>query len=230
MIIVADKNDRTDSVYHTLLKHINSKYPIVIVSWVEDFVFNDALLDVKDYALVCFCEYGWNYTIEDSHIWGSNTNKNGYGDGRYKGAEWDKFDNWVKQNPFKLMLKRELLKKDVTDKIKPIEYPYSGDLWHTQLRPDFNNRPINVFQSWGRSNENRIRIHGEIWLHAFHKGFQPCDNIYLFNEYMHHERNGEKWVTLWIPHYASPKVINNPKPMITKMDVSFIFLFYILNL
>lgn len=198
MIIVSDKNGRTDSAYHTF-KDIKSKYPIVIVSWVEDFVFNDALLDIKDYVLICFCEYGWNYEIKDSHIWGKNTEQL---TDRYVGEEWQKFDNWVKQNPFKLLLKRELLKKDVTDNIKPIEYPYSGDLWHTELRKAFNNRPINVFQYWGRSNEHRIRIHGEIWLHGYKKGFQPCDNIYYFNHYMHHEQNNEKWITLWIPHYA----------------------------
>lgn len=201
MLITADKNGRADSVYHTLINKLNSKYPIVLVNWVEDFIFNDELLRVKDYILICFCEYGWNYTITDSHVWGSNTDKNGYGDGRYKGTEWDKFDNWVRDNPFKVMFKRELLAKDVTDKIRPIEYPCITDLQPTQTKAEYDNRPVSVFQSWGRSNENRLRIHGEIWIHAYNKGFQPCDNIYYINHYMHNE-HGEKWITLWIPHYA----------------------------
>ncbi len=190
-IITADKQGRADSIYHSLVKHLNSKLPIVMVNWVEDFVFNDELLKLKDYVLCCMCEYGWNYTIKDSHIWGKNTDKNGYGDGRYRGTEWDKFDNWVKKNPFKIMFKRELLKKDVTDKIKPIEYTTTANMYHVQSKEEFDNRPVSVNQFWGRSNEVRIRIHGEIWIHAFHKGFQPCDNLYYINNYLNEEK-GDK--------------------------------------
>lgn len=202
MIYTADKNGQADSIYHSLNERLNVKYPVVLVNWCENFVFNDALLGLKDYALLCMCEYGWNYEIKDSHIWGSNTDKNGYGDGRYGSGEWDKFDAWVKANPFKIMLKREMLAKDVTDNIKPLEYPcVVNAIWPTQTESEFNSRPINVFQSWGRSNEERLRIHSEIWLHAYHKGFQPCDNLYYINQYLNEER-GEKWITLWIPHWA----------------------------
>lgn len=201
MIYTADKNGVTDGSMFNFCQKINSKYPIVIVSWVENFVFNDALLGLKDYCLVCMCEYGWNYEVVDSHIWGTNTNSNGYGDGRYSGSEWTKFDNWVKENPYKIMLKRELLKKDVSPTVQPIEYPCVVNEYPTQTESEFNSRPINVFQYWGRSNEERLRIHSEVWLHAYKKGFQPCDNIYYINHYLNEER-GEKWITLWIPHYA----------------------------
>ena len=201
MIITADKNGQADSVYHSFNGRLNVKYPLVLVNWCENFVFNDALLELKEYALLCMCEYGWNYEITESHIWGTNTDKNGYGDGRYKGEEWDKFDNWVKASPFKIMLKRELLAKDVTPTIQPLEYPCVVREWITQTESEFNSRPINAFQYWGRSNEERLRIHSEIWLHSYNKGFQPCDNIYYINHYLN-EEHGEKWVTLWIPHYA----------------------------
>lgn len=204
-IITADKNGVTDSAYHTFNGKIDSKYPIVIVSWVENFVFNDALLGVKDYVLLCMCEYGWNFEIKDSHIWGSNTDKNGYGDGRYKGEEWDKFDNWVKENPFKIMLKRELLKKDVSPTVQPIEYPCVVPEWDIQTENEFNSRPVSVNQYWGRSNEERLRIHSEIWLHSYIKGFQVCDNMYYINHYLQ-EEHGEKWITLWIPHYARVEI------------------------
>jgi hypothetical protein len=197
-IIVADKGDRTDSVYHTYNGRLNPKYPIVLVSWVEDYVFNDALLELKDYVLLCMCEYGWDKEITYSHIWGVNT---GTGYGSYRGEEWLKFDNWVKNNPPKLMLKRELLKKDVSDKVQPIEYPTIVNEIPMQTEEEFNSRPINVFQYWGRSNEERIRIHSEIWLHGYNKGFQPCDNLYYINQYLSQE-SGEKWISLWIPHWA----------------------------
>lgn len=196
MIIIADKKERTDSAYHTLIRNIEG-VNIVVVSWVEDFIFNDALLGVKDYVLICFCEYGWNYKITDSHIWGKNKD----GSGRYSGGDWDKFDEWVKNNPPLMMFKRELLKKDVSDRVKPIEYPnVVEEDYPTNTKEQFNGRPVSVFQYWGRSNECRLRIHGEIWLHAYKKGFQVCDNIYYVPKYINEEQ-GEKWITLWIPHY-----------------------------
>src|SRR5688572_11510908 len=107
-----------------MLQRVNSPIPIVLVAWTEDFVFNDALLNVKDFILCCFAEYGWNFPIVDSHIWGENKIEH-----RYIGAEWEKFDNWIKSNPPRLIFKRELLKKDVTDKILPIEYPCLIPRW-----------------------------------------------------------------------------------------------------
>jgi len=203
MIIVANKTGEVDSAYHSLVKHINSKYPIVMVSWSENFVFNDALLGLKDYVLICFCEYGWDFKIIDTHIWGKNSEQFK----RYYQSDWIKFDNWVKENPPKILFKRELLKKDVSETVKPIEYPCILPICNIQTRGEFNNRPINVFQYWGRSNENRIRIHGEIWKHAFEKGFQPCDNIYYINNYLAEEK-GEKWITLWMPHWARVEMSN----------------------
>lgn len=76
-VIVADKNQTTDAAYHTLVKHINSKYPIVMVNWVENFEFNPALVGVKDFILICYCEYGWDWDLQKSgtHIWGVNSKK-----------------------------------------------------------------------------------------------------------------------------------------------------------
>jgi len=148
MIIIANKTGEIDSAYHTLVKHISCDLPIVMVSWSENFVFDDTLLTIKDYVLVCFCEYGWDFEISHTHVWGNNSRKFL----RYYTGDWVKFDNWVSDNPPKLLLKRELLKKDVSDNIRPIEYPRVIDLWPIQTREEFNARPINVFQYWGRSH------------------------------------------------------------------------------
>lgn len=197
MVIIADKHDRKDAAYDTLVKFIDCKFPIVMVNWVDGFVFNDALLKIKNYVLVCYSEYGWNYKITESHIWGVNKDLSG----RYIGEEWDRFNKWVKENPPKIIFKRELLKKDVTERVKPIDYPCTIPAYPMQLEDDFNSRSVNVFNFWGRSNECRIRLQGEIWLHGFKKGFQVCDNVYYVNDYLKQE-SGEKWVTLWIPHWA----------------------------
>lgn len=198
MIITADKNRVTDAAYHTLNTIAYNK-PVVIVSWVENFVFNDALLGLKDYVLICYSEYGYDWDMEKSgsHIWGENSDKFP----RYYTGDWVKFDNWVKDNPPKLMLIRELLQRDVTDTIKPIEYFSNVIEYELHTEEGFNSRPINVYQYWGRSNEERIRIHAEIWQYAYYKGFQPCDNLYYINNYIKEEQ-GQKWISLWIPHYA----------------------------
>lgn len=198
-VIIANATGEIDSSYHTLVRHIGSPIPIVMVSWSENFVFNEALLGIKDYVLCCFSEYGWNFdlTKTGSHIWGVNSERFE----RYYHGDWIKFDNWVKENPPKVILKRELLKRDVTETTLPIEYPCLIRSYRVVSKDEFDNRAVNVLSYWGRSNECRMRIHGEIWLHAFNKGFQPCDNLYYLNKYLVEER-GEKWVSMWIPHWA----------------------------
>ena len=96
MVILADKNGSVDSAFHTLVRHISSSIPIVMVSWVENFAFNDELLNIKDYILICFCEYGYDWDLEKSgsHIWGQNSENFP----RYYNGDWIKFDNWVKEN------------------------------------------------------------------------------------------------------------------------------------
>src|SRR5436190_1060159 len=182
-IYIADANGTTDSAFHTLVKHVNSPIPIVMVSWAENFVFNEKLLELKDYVLVCFCEYGWDVHLTDTHIWGVNSEKFV----RYYTGDWKKFDRWVKGNPPKLLFKRELLKKDVSDTVKSIEYPCLIDEWRVEPKEIFEQRPLNVFQYWGRSNEHRMRIHGQIWLNAYKRGFQVCDNIYFISKYLQEE-------------------------------------------
>jgi hypothetical protein len=197
IVFTADKKGTTDGSAYSVMQNVSSKLPIVMVSWVGDFVFNDALLGIKDYALADFMEYGWNVELTDTHIWGKNTAD--FGD-KFSSDEWRKFDDWVAKNPPKITFKRELLKKDVTENLVPIEYPCLVLPPDVQSKEDFNNRPLSTFQYWGRSNENRLRIHGEIWHHASRKGFSVCDNIYYLNGFLQNE-SGEKWVSLWIPHY-----------------------------
>lgn len=204
MVILADKNGGYDGLAHSLFEKVKTDLPIVLVNWIEGYVFNERLLGIKDYVLACFCEYGWNVEIKESHIWGINTSL--FLD-RFRGEEWVKFDDWVKNNPPKMLFKRELLKKDVTKTVLPVEYPSVSNRYPIQSAEEFNNRPINVFQYWGRSNECRLRIQGEIWLEGFKKGFQVCDNVYYVQEYLKQEP-GEKWVTLWIPHWARIDMTN----------------------
>ena len=196
MIHIADRNGNVDSVYNTLLRFIDSsKIDIVVVSYSDGFVFNDELLKLKkhEFIIIDFIEMGWNYNWANHSL--DNYHK------RFSGDEWKKFHEWVDGKPL-ACFKRELdLPTSTIEGYYPIEYPCLIPPYPIQTREEFNARPINVFQYWGRSNENRLRIHGEIWLHSYKKGFQVCDNLYYINQYLQEER-GEKWISLWIPHYA----------------------------
>ena len=202
-LVLASRTGAADGVYHTLIGHIKSKCDIVLVNWCENFLFNEELLMLKDYVLIDFCEYGYDHVFTETHIWGINSKKFP----RYYNNDWVKFDNWVKGNPPKLILKREFIKDDFAINyshnvvsIKPIEYPCTVWNWELDTEEKFNNRPLSCFQYWGRSNENRLRIHGNIWHHATKKGFSVCDNLFFIERFILEEK-GEKWVTLWIPHY-----------------------------
>lgn len=197
-VIVADRRNVTDGSAAQFLEQVKSNIPIVLVAWSHNFKFNyDAVKDLKDYCLVCYCEYGWDVSFEESHIWGVNSEKFP----RYYTGDWVRFDDWVKANPPKLFLKRELLKKDVTDKIKPIEYPARYAAQGIPTREQFNGRPIQAMMYWGRSNERRLSIHGGIWLNARRKGYSVLDNIYYFDNFMLKE-DGIKWATFHIPYYS----------------------------
>lgn len=205
MIYIADKNGVVDSIYHTLIKYINTKYDIILSSWVENFQFNPELLDIKDYILFSFEEYGWDWDLNKSgsHIWGVNSENFP----RYYNGDWVKFDNWVKENPPLLIFKRELLKRDESEKVLPIDYPCNIPAYPISRKEEFNARPISVMNYWGRSHEARVRLHGNIWKHASKRGYSVCDNIYHFDQFMLNEK-GEKWVSLWMPHYARIDISN----------------------
>jgi hypothetical protein len=201
-VIVANANPTCDGTAYAVMNRVNSPIPIVLVSRADDFKFNESLLALSGtpYVLVDFIEFGWATSIEKTgtHIWGENTQQFDF----LQTDEWAKFDEWVAFNPPLVTFKRELLSRDVTDALVPIEYPRMVETdYPIDTKEVFNARPISAFQYWGRSNENRLRIHGEIWVHAYKKGFSVCDNIYFYNDFMHNER-GEKWVTLWMPHWS----------------------------
>jgi len=195
MIYIADKGQNVDSAYHTLVKHIPTDIPIVMVSYSDGFVFNQELLSLKahEFILVDFIEMGWNYD------WANHTIENYHN--RFKGDEWKKFHDWAYGKPL-LCFKRELREDEATlPGYHPIEYPCLTSPWPIDTKEQFDSRPLDYFQYWGRSNECRIRIQGELWLHSFRKGYQLCDNLYYVSEYLRKE-SGRRAVSLWVPHWA----------------------------
>jgi len=199
MVITPDLS-RTDGVANRLCEMINTTLPILLISRVEEIKFNEQVLSLqgKDYVIVDFIECGWDVEMNDTLIVGKNTDqfKFLYGDG------WVRLHDFVKNNPPKVYFKRELLAKDKTDKILPIEYPNWQPDYTLDTREQFNSRPIAMFNYWGRSHESRLMFHGEVWKNAARKGYAVCDNIYYFNSFMADEKNPMKFITLNIPHYS----------------------------
>ena len=197
MIIVADKKQNTDGVAHKMLSYVESKIPIVLMSRTARFKFNEELKKLDKYILVEFSEMGWDWKFGDTHVWGSNTEKFP----QFQGEEYKKFDEWVAQNPPLLTFARELLQKDVSEKLIPVDYP----CWYEPTAIDdkraFDGRPVSAFYFWGRSHEARLRLHGNMWIKASQRGFSVCDNLNYFEKFVF-EEEGRKIVSLWIPHYG----------------------------
>lgn len=205
MLIVANATGETDGPAHSFLSRVNSSIPIVLISKANKFVFNQELLKLEDWVCVDFVEMGWNFNWErGTHLFGKNTDQ--FQD-VYLGEEWKKFDAFVKSNPPALYFKRELLKRDVSDAIKPIEYPSLVQEIPIQIKEAFNARPICGAYYFGRSHELRLKIHSDIWAGAIKYGYSVCDNIYYFNGFMENEY-GKKYVSMHIPHYSRHPIEN----------------------
>lgn len=197
MVYLANAIAETDGSAHQMLLNVGSKLPIVLVSRPNKFVFNEQLLSLSEYCLVDFCEYGHDVEIADTHFFGKNTDER-----FFSGDEWKRFDEWVANNPPKLVIKRELLKKDTTDTIIPIEYAAWFEPPQVVSRDAFYKRPLSVFYSWGYSSEKRRLLQGEIWSEAHKYGYMVCDNLYYLNKFVEHESNPNKWVSAHIPWFS----------------------------
>lgn len=83
------------------------------------------------------------------------------------GASWQRFDAWVgarqRAGQVKLYFSRELLKGDVSDTLKPIEFPAYIDIPPVQTKEQFDARLLDVFFNWGYSHPSRPRLHADIF-------------------------------------------------------------------
>jgi hypothetical protein len=199
MIVSPCKSGNIDPVVYSLLRGVDSKLPIVPITRLENYEFNPALLNIGRYVLVDFCEYDWVWDMETTHIFGKNTEK--FKD-KFIGEQWGRFDNFVKENPPVLYFKRELVSKDATETLLPIEYPCWHKVPEPQTKEQFNKRTLDVFYAWGLSHEERKRLHGEVWVYSGRYGYIVCDNILTLDNFIKHEQNPQKWLTVNVPWYS----------------------------
>jgi hypothetical protein len=199
MIITAD-TQRCDTPALEMLRRVNTDVPILLISRSEELNFNEEILSLagKKYVVADFIEAGWNAELTETLIVGENTHDFDY---TQKGG-WSRLHDFMVENKPALYFKRELLAKDKTETILPIEYPNWQADYHLQLREDFEKRPIAALNYWGRSHEARLLLQGDIWRYAAKKGGAVCDNIYHLNGFLQHDTNPLKFVTLNIEHYS----------------------------
>lgn len=202
-VIIANRTGEVDSAYHTLVQHIKSPVPIVMVSYSDNFVFNEELLTLKpkEFLVIDFIEMGWDYdwskhSLESYHK-------------RFKGEEWKKYHDWAYGSEPLLCFKREL---DIpTSKVAgyyPIEYPAMVQPKEVQAEEYFNKRPINGCYYFGRSHESRLLLHASIWGGATKYGYSVCDNPYQMfgnpkenlGNFLENEK-GKKYVSMHLPHW-----------------------------
>ncbi len=201
MVISADKEGRIDPVWYSLLKEVGTDIPIVPITKLENYQFNDELYRLGKWILCCGVEYGWDHSFENTgtHFWGVNTFISDFG---LKGEEWQKFDKFISNNPPVIVFKRELMQGNCPLNYYPINYPCWYDIPEIQTKDQFDSRPLQANFIWGLSHEYRKNLHGEIWQRAGEFGYVVCDNVSNVVSFIEKEDNPKKWVTANVPWYA----------------------------
>jgi len=198
MIVSPDTKGTIDPILHNIIRDIRADIPIVAVTRLDNFQFDERLYDLKEYVLFDYVENFWNWNRKETHLFGKNTDKFEY---LFQGGEWMKFDAFVKANPPKKYFKRELLAKDQSDTVISSTYPCWHTGFKTQTREEFNSRRIDVFHYWGHSHESRRAFQGNAYLHAIKEDITIIDNIYYIGGFLA-EKHKRYWATMHIPHFA----------------------------
>ncbi len=211
-LLSPDAKDWIDPPIHSLLRQIPdaNKAPsvaaadvtIVPVSFLNEFRFNESAMNQlrgKRWVLQDWAEFGWDWDQKSSKLWGSDRVESG----RFNNEEYRKFDEFVRGNPPILTFQRELLEKDRTDRLLPIEYtaylPESG----ADSKDDFLKRPIESLFNWGRSSETRMYMHAAFFSQS------PAFGYDVISEWSHIAKalkenicGPMKIVSAHVPHFA----------------------------
>jgi len=204
-IISPDLHGRIDGTINAnLLRFFNvatsqdeADVVIIPVSYYGDYIFNHSLHEIrKPWVIFDYLEYGSSWKDgTDSHILGQNSANFAC----VSGPEWMKLDAFVRDHKPIVYFKRELLERERSNWLHPIEFPCYLPAWPVQSKEDFDKRAIEVFFSWGLSHESRPRFHGEIFTNALHNGISIISAWDQFEnfDYANHKR---VWATIHSPH------------------------------
>lgn len=172
---------------------------LVPISRFADFQFNPALKEIdKPWVLIDYLEYEWLYAfaVQGTHLLGKNTR-----DCRWLSPAWWDFCDFVKDRPPVMYFKRELLATDVSERVKPIDWPCYMPSTPFQSEEQFNERPIEVFFSWGFSHPSRPRLHAQIFEAMTTHGIGVISETDQFDGYFKGPC-ARTWASIFSPWYT----------------------------
>jgi hypothetical protein len=205
-ILSAYKDGFIDPPVMKIMSHLQKTdldFTAVVVTKREGYEFNPELMEIKGlWVLFDFIEYGWNWDQKETHLFGVNT-WDFFKDGM-DAADWLEFCTWVRDNPPLIYFKRELLDKDRTEKVLPIEYPCFNPIPEPQSFQDFCARPIEVSYLWGESHPDRVKLHVEMYEGQSSFGYHLLDNAMHIEGCFNDVGAGQRrvWLSQKVPHYA----------------------------
>ncbi len=209
-IVSPDATGWVDPPVMSLLRQIEGKVDnlaaadvaLVPVSYFHSFRFAEEemkRLIGRRWVAVCFAENGWDWNQQTSHLWGGDRITHP----SFSSEEYAKFDRFYRENPPILTFQRELLAKDRTDRLLPIEYtaylPESG----CDTKKDFSERPLDAVFNWGRSSESRMLLHGMFFAQAPMFGYDVISEWSHIAKALKENISGPmKVASIHVPHFA----------------------------
>lgn len=194
---------------------------IVPITYFDWFKFSDENMDKvkgRKWVLMDYSEFGWDWNQETSYVWGkSMLDCPKFGQSEH----YQKFDQFVRDNPPILTFQRELLQKDRSEKLLPIEYTSHLQEFGADTNEQFLKRPLDVSYYWGRSSEERVRLQGDIFHAASKIGFDVVTQFNLVDTAIKDNQSSKKWLAVFAPHYARLDV-NEVQQIIRKSKVTIV--------
>lgn len=207
-VMSPDSQNRVDG---TIQAHLLSGFPnvsssshdcdviLIPITTLAGFKFNPKLRDIKKpWALLDFTELEWNYFDlgNPTLLFGKNAKEC-----RWLNPHWHPFDDFVRENPPVLYLKRELLEKDVTDTVQPCCWPCKLEIPMLDSKDEYHARVIEAAFVWGYSHPVRPRLHGQIFTAMATHGIGVISEIEHFHGYFQNP-SARTWASIFAPHYA----------------------------
>lgn len=203
-ILSADHLGRIDSVLmERLLQHLPNRVSsvpdatvtVVCVSFYQDFKFGEHLrqLEGKKWVLADTCEWYGGWPDNKSHLFGISETPAFSGN-----TEWQKFSQWVKENPPVLQFVRELFLEDVSPQIQPLEWPAYQSAWQIEPKLNYDTRPLEVFFQYGVSSCWRPMLHGDMLKNCCREGYEVINHLDHIDAKIN--QSGRKWCGIHQPH------------------------------
>ncbi len=210
-VISPDAHGRVDgTVQANLLNHLprsngvhDADVLVIPISFYGDYQFRrdlPSLIGSKRWIMVDFLELGLDWRFDgtiDTHVLGRNSANFP----RVAGSEWMRLDCFTRDHPPLVYFKRELLAREHSDWLQPIEFPAYLPIPTLQSKEEFDSRPIEAFHFWGLSHPSRPRLHGDIFRHSYDEGYEVLSEWAHWTGFFNDPRK-RVWASIHAPHFA----------------------------